>query len=202
MYAVDVSAAEGPWAAAVLLHPHPGMGGNRFNAVVDILFRALPDEGVRAARFDFASSDETASARQAVEVIDTMRTRPLILVGYSYGASIAARVTHEALAGWFLIAPPLRSAGAPIAGDPRPKALAVPQFDQFSPPDDVRRHTAGWINTTVEVVSGADHFMAGGTRAVVSQLLAWLRSGAVDQVGPARPAPRPGGDDSSLPASS
>jgi alpha/beta superfamily hydrolase len=193
MYAVDVSAAERPWAAAVLLHPHPDMGGNRFNAVVDVLFRSLPDEGVSAARFDFASSDEAASVRQAVEVIDTTPTRPLILVGYSYGASIAARVTHDGLAGWFLIAPPLRSADAPIAGDSRPKALAVPQFDQFSPPADVRRHTAGWTNTTVEVVAGADHFMAGGTRAVVSQLLAWLRAFAVD---------RPGGDDSSLPASS
>jgi alpha/beta superfamily hydrolase len=193
MYPVDVSTADSPWAAAVLLHPHPDMGGNRFNAVVDVLFRALPDAGVSAARFDFSSSDETASVQQAVEAVGTMPTRPLALVGYSYGASIATRVTHDGLAGWFLIAPPLRSAEAPIALDPRPKLLAVPQFDQFSPPADVLTLTDRWANTTVEVVAGTDHFMAGGIGAVVSQLLVWLRSGAV---GPA------GADNSSRPTSS
>jgi alpha/beta superfamily hydrolase len=196
MYPVDVCEAAAPWAAAVLLHPHPDFGGNRFNLVVDSLYRALPTAGVTAARFDFSSSDEAGAVDRTVEVVHSVPTRPLVLVGYSFGAAIATLVTDDRLAGWFLAAPPLRPGAQrrpPIADDPRPKALAVPQFDQFSPPADVRRLTDDWVNATVEVVAGADHFLAGGTTEVVTQLLAWLRSPAVGSVG---------GNDSSLPTSS
>ena len=37
----------------MLLHPHPRFGGNRLNAVVAALFRALPAAGIAALRFDF-----------------------------------------------------------------------------------------------------------------------------------------------------
>jgi alpha/beta superfamily hydrolase len=155
------------------------MGGNRFNTVVDTLYRALPAAGVSAARFDFSSSDEASAVSRTVEVVHTMPARPLVLVGYSFGASIAMLVTDDRLAGWFLVAPPVRLV-APgrvlIADDPRPKAVAVPQFDQFSPPADVRRETGEWANTTVDTVAGADHFLAGAINLVVAQVLAWLRS--------------------------
>jgi alpha/beta superfamily hydrolase len=195
MYPVDVTDAEDPRAGAVLLHPHPDMGGNRFNSVVEAFYRALPAAGVSAARFDFPSSDEDAAVARTVEVVRSIPARPLVLVGYSFGASIATLVSDDRLAGWFLVAPPFGLIGSrpvPIADDPRPKALAVPQFDQFSPPSDVRRATGPWVNTTVEAVAGADHFLAGALDLVVTQLLAWLRSPAVGMAG----------DDSRGPASS
>ena len=39
--------------AVVLCHPHPQYGGDRFNTVVEALFRALPSAGFAALRFDF-----------------------------------------------------------------------------------------------------------------------------------------------------
>ena len=53
MLTYDLSEAETPWAYAVLLHPHPDMGGDRHNNVVSALYEALPPEGVTALRFDF-----------------------------------------------------------------------------------------------------------------------------------------------------
>jgi uncharacterized protein len=183
VFPVDVNTPNDAWAAAILLHPHPDMGGNRLNAVVDALYRALPPAGVSAVRFDFASSDRSQAAEQTIEVIDTVMIRPLVLVGYSFGAAIATMVNDDRLAGWFLIAPPLRLVDSEhqlIGAEPRPKALAIPEFDQFSPPTETGRATEDWINTETSVVPGADHFLGRGVDDVVTQALAWLRSPALD----------------------
>ncbi len=42
----------------------------------------------------------------------------------------------------------------------------MPEHDQFRPPDSAREATADWVNTTVDVVAGADHFFAGRTAKV------------------------------------
>jgi hypothetical protein len=186
---VDVNSPHDAWAAAILLHPHPDMGGNRFNAVVDSLYRALPGAGVAAARFDFSSSDTALAARQTVEVIDVIPTRPLVLVGYSFGAAIATMVNDDRVTGWFLIAPPLRLAAAnqsTIGADRRPKALAVPEFDQYTPPSEAAKATEGWINAALNPLPGADHFLAGSLDDVVHLVMDWIRSPAVGR-GPAGP---------------
>jgi alpha/beta superfamily hydrolase len=105
----------------------------------------------------------------------------VVLVGYSFGADVATTVADDRVAGWFLIAPPLVDPGADraIAGDPRPKAIAVPEHDQFSPPGRTRHLTESWTNTTVTDVPGADHFLAGQTGLVVDQVVAWLHSGVI-----------------------
>ena len=51
--AADLALPPGaPRAAAVLCHPHPAYGGDRYNVVVDALFRALPPAGVASLRLD------------------------------------------------------------------------------------------------------------------------------------------------------
>jgi len=180
--AIDVNSPTDAWAGAILLHPHPDMGGNRFNSVVDALYRALPPAGVGAVRFDFSSSDKDLAAARTVEVIDQIATRPLALIGYSFGAAIATMVSDDRVAGWFLIAPPLRLVSAndhKVGSDPRPKALAIPEFDQFSPPAQTRQATEGWVNAAMNVVPGTDHFLHSGLDDVVAQVLAWLRSPAL-----------------------
>jgi alpha/beta superfamily hydrolase len=180
--AVDANPAEEAWATAVLLHPHPDYGGNRFNIVIEALYRALPPAGVSALRFDFSSSDVAVAAGEVVEVVGVASgsgaSGPVVLVGYSFGADVATTVADERVAGWFLIAPPLVDPGVVrvIAGDPRPKAIAVPEHDQFSPPGRTRHLTESWTKTTVTDVPGADHFLAGRTGLVADQVVSWLRA--------------------------
>ncbi|HEX9546620.1 MAG TPA: hypothetical protein VF942_04740 [Acidimicrobiales bacterium] len=162
-----------------MLHPHPDYGGNRFNIVVEALYRALPPAGVSALRFDFSSSEVGVAAGDVVEVVGTLASIPVVLVGYSFGAEVATTVADERVAGWFLIAPPLAGGSEvvrAIAGDPRPKAIAVPEHDQFSPPGRTRHLTSSWTNTTVTDVPGADHFLAGRTGVVADQVVSWLRA--------------------------
>src|SRR3954471_15625045 len=104
----DRNDAKDPSAGAVLLHPHPDYGGDRFNPVVDALFRALPDAGVSAVRFDFSSSDVDVAADEVRAALSLLDIRPLVIIGYSFGADVATTVADDRVAGWYLIAPPLR----------------------------------------------------------------------------------------------
>src|SRR5207253_11400475 len=96
-----------PWAGVVLLHPHPDYGGDQHNAVITALFDALHAAGAAAFRFDFASSDVAACARQAVSAIDDLPADvPVAVVGYSFGGVVAAQVADARVAAWALVAAP------------------------------------------------------------------------------------------------
>lgn len=163
---------DGPRAAAVIAHPHPLYGGDMGNPVVVALFDALAGVGVATLRFDFrgAGGSEGTFGEGVGERADTVAAIeqlgraapdvPMALVGYSFGADVALGVTDERLAGWFLVAPPLQ-APTEVDRDERPKRLVVPAHDQFRPPDSAQAAVAGWTNTAVEVIEGADHFLAG-----------------------------------------
>jgi alpha/beta superfamily hydrolase len=175
--ATDVQGPDAARAAAVLLHPHPHYGGTRFHPLVDRLFHALPEAGVGAVRFDFTSPDATAARDEALAAVgaasDRWPGRPVLLVGYSFGAGVAAGIADPAVAGWFLVAPQTAPLGAsPLGADPRPTAIVVPDHDQFAPPDAVATATDGWTATTRQTVPG-DHFLAASVGAVVDACLAW-----------------------------
>jgi alpha/beta superfamily hydrolase len=96
---------------------------------------------------------------------------PVILAGYSFGAGIAAGIGDERIAGWYLLAPPSAMlTDSPIGDDPRPKEIAVPEHDQFSPPATVAHVVAGWEHTTVTTVPKADHFL-GAVQPIVDSAL-------------------------------
>jgi len=163
---------------AVLLHPHPHFGGNRFHPFIDGLFRRLPDLAVTAIRFDFASAEPPAARQEVVAALDEAFSRwtelPVFLVGYSFGAGIAAEVADRRIAGWYLLAPPeAMLSAATIGGDPRPKAIVVPEYDQFSPPATIAHAVAVWEGTTVTTLPDADHFL-GQTGPVVDDALRWI----------------------------
>ena len=180
MVLTESSPAADARAAALLLHPHPQYGGNRHNNVIEALYRALPAAGTTAVRFDFSSAEMTVARAEALEALEALvasGTGPVILAGYSFGADVAATIADPRLAGWLLVAPPLRTVPIPemLAGpDPRPKLVLVPERDQFSPPARTGPAVAGWRETTVEVIPGGDHFLSGATDMVVSAALGWL----------------------------
>jgi alpha/beta superfamily hydrolase len=173
---VDYTAVDGSTFVAVLVHPHPNIGGNRFNHVIDSLYQALPRAGVSAARFDLTSADPPQARADTLTVMDLVGTDAVALIGYSFGAAVALGVDDPRVAGWFAVALPLRMGDfSVVAVDPRPKTLLVPEYDQFSPPAQVRDLVAAWVNTTVTILAGADHFMVGHSRFVVDAVSAWAQ---------------------------
>jgi alpha/beta superfamily hydrolase len=176
---LDVNPASGAKAVAVLLHPHPDYGGDRWHPFIDGMFRRLPAIGAEAVRFDFSTSDVPAARSQAVAAVarSSGTGLPVVLVGYSFGAGIAAGVDEASIAGWYLLAPPAPMlADAAIGQDPRPKRIVVPERDQFSPPEVVATAVADWPATSVEMAPGADHFLGGQVESIVAAALGWVAS--------------------------
>ena len=159
----------------VVLHPYPDYGGDRFNPVVDAIFRAVTAAGSAAVRFDFSSSDVAMAAEETRDALARLPgDAPVAMAGYSFGAGIATQVLDDRITGWVLVAPPLTSLALDldaIASDPRPKHLLAPVHDQFCPPTDARAATDRWAATTVEPIEGADHFLAGATSRVADRTL-------------------------------
>lgn len=171
---VDINDSPGSPLTAVLLHPHPDMGGNRYNHVIDVLYQSLPKGGYTAARFDFSSSDVGVAAQEAAAVVEQCSSGPVAVVGYSFGAAVALHLTDAAIAGWLLVAPYLGGVPGAVISDPRPKLLLVAERDQWSPPSRVQPLVEAWPTTTVRTIAGADHFLAGCTGPVVDKALEWL----------------------------
>jgi uncharacterized protein len=174
----DINGPDDVQGIAVLLHPHPDFGGSRFHPFVDGLFGRLPGVGVGAVRIDFSSADQSVAQSEVSAAVDAGTTRwphsPLVLVGYSFGAGIASGMSDDRISGWYLLAPPTSSLdSAQIGSDPRPKAIVVPEQDQYFSPDATNRAVADWVSTTVTVAPDADHFL-GNVGPVVDQALAWI----------------------------
>jgi uncharacterized protein len=185
----ELAVPRSPWAAAVVTHPHPLYGGDMHNPVVEALFRALHDAGVAAVRFDFRGTGSSEGRHDGGELerLDVVAALdvaapfafdgPLVVCGYSFGAAVALDVTDPRVAGWAAVAPPLGRAGRSLAGpDHRPKLVLVPEHDQFTPPPAMRLATETWRSTTIEVLSMADHFLAGRTRAAADAVTAFVGS--------------------------
>lgn len=176
----------------VLCHPHPQYGGTMRSIVISALFDSLPRHGVTCLRFNFRGVErsegthdfgnlervdvETAVGAMAVRL---PRGTPLILTGWSFGADMALSVRDQRVTAWLAIAPPLASAHDldGLAGDPRPKLLALAQHDEYRDPTEVAKLAEHWANTDVQVVGGASHFFVGRTDRLVE-----LAAGFVDRL--------------------
>ncbi len=155
----------------VLLHPHPGMGGNQHNSVISALYAALEDP----VRFDFVSSDADVAKGQ---VLEHLADGPAWLVGYSFGGGIASLVDDPRVLGWVLIAPALPMVHPVIGPDPRAKYVLSAAEDQFFAPETLHVATADWEAVTHNVLPGSDHFFRGYEQAVARDCVSWLSRAA------------------------
>lgn len=174
----DLSGPERPVATAVVCHPHPQYGGNRFNPVVQAVFDRLPQVGIAALRFDFRGEfgGGTAERLDVIAALDELERRfpgaPLYVVGYSFGAAVALGTDDPRIARLVTIAPPLAMVQA--SAPPVPTLVLCPRHDQFSPPATTAPIVEDWPDATLEVVESADHFLAGHASTVATRAAEWL----------------------------
>ncbi len=187
----ELDAPSGARAGVVLCHPHPQHGGTMRSLVPSVLFGGLPAAGIAALRFNFrgvegssgAYGDGVAEQLDVVAAIDALAEAcpgvPLAVAGWSFGAEVASAVADGRLAGWVLIALPMRilERGTHAAGtDPRPKLVLQPEHDQFRRPDALAPLIESWEATTTEVIGGADHFLVGRTDRVLERTIAFVEA--------------------------
>jgi alpha/beta superfamily hydrolase len=166
-----------PRAAAVVLHPHPAMGGDRHHPLIVAVAEGLAGRGIAALRIDLSDPDpaksSTALHAVAEELTDALGVRTLFLVGYSWGSVVTTMASPNGLAARVLVAPPV---ALPITrpAESAPTLALVPEHDQYGGPARVNEVMATWPATTIEVVEGADHFLAGAVGAIAARTIGWL----------------------------
>ena len=166
-----------PSAAAVVLHPHPGMGGDRHHPLVVALAEGLSAAGVAALRLDLRDPSvpgaSQALAAEAGALREEVGVDRLLLVGYSWGAAVVARTSAAGTLGAGPRGPAGHDAGPPAATGACPRARAGAR--PVRPAGRGRpRHSVGWPDATVEVVDGCDHFLAGAIGRITDRAVDWV----------------------------
>ncbi len=177
----DLRIPEAPTAAAIVCHPHPQHGGNRYNNVVQALFDALPAAGIAALRFDFRGDydngrGEKLDAAAALDHLSSaVRGTPLIAIGYSFGAMVVLGLDDPRLIAKILAAPPLAAMPVERSMDV-PTLVLTPAHDQFSAPDATEAIISDWPQTSHETIASADHFLLGRTAQVAARTVEFIHS--------------------------
>lgn len=122
---LNAADASGPLTArsllAIVCHPHPQQGGTMDNKVVTTLMRSYRDLGIPVLRFNFRGVGESEGQfDNAIGEVDDLLAviawanqalpyRSLLLAGFSFGSSIAARASYSVagLVHLTLVAPPV-----------------------------------------------------------------------------------------------
>jgi alpha/beta superfamily hydrolase len=100
-----------PRGVALIAHPHPLFGGTLDNKVVQTLARAFVELGYEAWRPNFRGVGQTEGVhdegRGELEdlfaIVKHLAPTSLILAGFSFGASLAARLAQRAKPQWLVL---------------------------------------------------------------------------------------------------
>lgn len=159
-------------ALAVLCHPHPRYGGSAQDAVLGAAVDALRARQALCLRFNFRGVgrsegrfDGDAERDDVLAIVRHARAtrgpKPLLLVGYSFGAAMAWRAARAAAPeALFLIAPPVGPMHFAATDAPAcPVHVVAGARDDFAPePALAALHRALPNPGDLTIVPGADHF--------------------------------------------
>ena len=149
---------------ALIAHPHPLYGGTLDNKVVQTLARVFVDLGYESWRPNFRGVGQTEGVhdegRGELEdlavVLKTIQTERFILAGFSFGASLAARLAERVPPEWLVLvglattrleAPPVAPGTLVIHGETDDTVPLAAVLDWARPQE-----------LPVVVVPGADHY--------------------------------------------
>jgi len=180
-----------PAAGVVLCHPHPLYGGDMASPVVTTAAGACQGQGLATLRFNFrgvggsrGTWDEGRGEQDDIRAaLASLRqqlppTAALALAGYSFGASMAARVAagSDRLAGLALIAPPLASPGwqpLPALRVEGPILLVAGRDDQYCPPEALTALGRTLPSATITIFDATDHFFFTALQPLTTALSTW-----------------------------
>ncbi len=149
---------------ALIAHPHPLFGGSLDNKVVQTLARAFVELGYEAWRPNFRGVGETEGVHDAGRgeledlevVLKKIQTEKFVLAGFSFGASLQARLAERSKPEWLVLvgigitrlpAPPVAAGTLVIHGENDDTVPLAAVLDWARPQE-----------LPVVVVPGADHF--------------------------------------------
>jgi uncharacterized protein len=173
-----------PSGAAVICHPHPRHGGSKDHPLLWAIRNELAAaRGLVVLGFNFrgvmgsagtygGGRDELRDARAAVaraRDASGLDEPPTIVVGWSFGASVALReaLDDQRVDALALVGVPLRPEDVEMPPLPdrtdlrllgRPALLLAGEHDRYAPPDDLRAYAALFPHAEAVVLEGTDHY--------------------------------------------
>jgi len=173
-----------PRGAAVICHPHPRHGGSKDHPLLWAIRNDLAvARGLAVLGFNFrgvmgsagtygGGRDELRDTRAAIEAARSLagvQDHPTILVGWSFGASVALReaLDDARVSALALVGVPLRPGDIEMPPLPdrtdlrlfaRPALLLAGEHDRYAPPEDLRAYGAQFPQAEVVIVPGTDHY--------------------------------------------
>ena len=189
--------AERPSRAALIVGPHPLMGGRVGNNVVRGVGRGLAERGLVSLRFEFSGAGVTAEimdqfwrtgkapddpqratdARVALDWLMGVTEGSIVLVGYSFGASLLGALLDEPrVRGLALIGATFAQhdyTSAAVSGIPK---LLIAADNDFATPIETTRqwHLAAAEATRLVVLPSTDHFYRSQEDRIAEEILKWL----------------------------
>ena len=160
----DRSASGEARGVALIAHPHPLYGGTLDNKVVQTLARAFVELGYETWRPNFRGVGDTEGTHDEgrgeledlASIVQILGNRPLVLAGFSFGASLQARLAQRVTPKWLVLvgigitrleAPPVPEGTLVVHGENDDTVPLAAVLDWARPQD-----------LPVVVVPGADHF--------------------------------------------
>ncbi len=181
---------------AVVLHPQPLLGGNALHKVPDFIARGLAAQGWTVLRPNFRGVGQSSGVHDhgkgetddILDLVSTVResghAQPLALIGFSFGAYVAACVSHklhqrgEAASHTSLLGMPFgKVSGGRIYDTPAdlPNCLVVHgEKDERVPLASVMEW-ARPSNHPGTVIPNADHFFSGSLPVMRNLVLKHLQ---------------------------
>ena len=158
-----------PAPGVVVCHPHPLYGGDMENNVVLTACQALAGRGFAALRFNFrgvgrsegafdrgiGEREDARAALAHLTALPEVDPKRVGLVGYSFGAMVAAEVASGDLRALALISPPVAFSDLRVAWG-CPALVLGGELDPVAPADRLRILGEA-PGVEVRTVSGADH---------------------------------------------
>jgi len=181
-----------PFPAVVVAHPHPLWGGTMHNPVVVQIAHTLAARGWGALRVNFrgvgSSQGQYDEGRGEIDdltgALDWLAARPevdagrLAVVGYSFGAWVAARVAvrDARIQAYVGVALPMSEPYAvDLSACEASKCLISGARDTLSPPELLRQYVRTLADPkTLHVIPEADHLLQGYEREVAGWVADFL----------------------------
>ncbi len=178
--------------AAVLGHPHPEHGGTMHSKPVYYLARALRTAGLSTLRFNFRGVGESTGEydggigelddfRQCLDFLEQKYPdRPIVTGGFSFGSSIALRVSWEndRVAVMVGLGVPVREVRKPLpTGGDKPLLIVQGSRDKFGSAGDLRDWLGDRSNVRLEILEGTNHFFESALERMESTVLNYFSTG-------------------------
>jgi alpha/beta superfamily hydrolase len=169
--------------SAVLCHPHPRHGGSKDHPLLWAIRNDLAaTRGLAVLSFNFRGVMGSGGTygggrdelRDAVAAVGEVRGRvahdaPTLMVGWSFGASVAVRaaIDDRRVTALVLVGLPLRPGDVSLPPLPdatdlralrRPVLLLAGEHDEFAPSQELRDYAAAFPEGRAEIIAGTDHY--------------------------------------------